>query len=370
MSQRKIIFLPGLRFHVENYIKYLDDDIKAYIFTTSPIKYFKHTNFKYVFIPQPFKIISRILKFKSNSLLKLLDSIIYQIISSIIILFINPTYIHVWGGYGFIVLKIFNKKKTILERSSSYELTQHSIIDNEYARLGINKIINLKFDKLRFLEYKLSKEIIIPSKYSYETFPNNFQKKLNLIYPISEKLSKKFNYTCNNNIIIIGYVGGNVIVKGLIHLLTQFNKLNNSYKLYLKLDKTDFSNYESHKTLIDNNDNIEIKKSDRNMTDFYNSIDCLIQPSIDDGFQLVILEALSLGIPCFVSKFSGSRDLMETLIPENIFNPYDSEQLFRILKEINKKKLKTQTSIIKNNFNDIIKNINNNNNSSYKNILI
>ena len=36
------------------------------------------------------------------------------------------------------------------------------------------------------------------------------------------------------------------------------------------------------------------------MKDFYQSIDMIIQPSIDDGFSMVTIEALSCGIPVFI----------------------------------------------------------------------
>jgi len=372
MERKKIIFLPGLRFHVENYINYLDESFTIYIFTSSPKKLFLSEKFKYIFIPQPFKIITRLLKIKSNTLFKLFDSITYQIISSIIIFFINPSHIHAWGGYGFIIFKLFNRKKIILERSSSYELTQHTIIKNEYIKLGIRQIFNIKFNKLRFIEYYLCNNIVIPSSYVYETFPKNLRKKLNLIYPISKNLSTDFshNYIDNNKPIVIGYVGGNIIVKGLFYLLNQFNNLKDPHKLYLKLDKSDYSNHKLFKNFIDNNKNIEVKKTDRNMSQFYNSVDCLIQPSVDDGFQMVIIEALSLGIPCFVSKFSGSKDLMENLLPENIFNPHSESEIDNILSSLNKKKLNDQSQKVKKNFNNLMISINDSNQKNYKNILI
>lgn len=369
MECKKIIFLPGLRFHVENYIKYLDDSFKIYIFTSSPKKFFFKKNFKYIFIPQPFKIITRLFKIKSNFFFKIFDSIFYQIISSIIIFFINPSYIHAWGGYGFIVFRLFNKKKKILERSSSYELVQHSIIKNEFKKFSLGEKFGIVLHSLRFMEYNLCDNIVVPSKYVYKTFPTNLKKKLRLICPISNKISTKYNYTQNNKPIVIGYVGGNIIVKGLYYLLKEFKKTNNSSKLYLKLNKSDYSNYKLFSDFIDNNINIEVKKTDRNMTEFYNSIDCLVQPSVDDGFQLVIIEALSYGIPCFVSTFSGSKDLMKNLLPENIFNPYSKSELFNILRSLNKKKLDIQSKKIKKLFHNSILEINTNNQKNYKNIL-
>ena len=84
---------------------------------------------------------------------------------------------------------------------------------------------------------------------------------------------------------------------------------------------------------------------------------------------MVIIEALSRGIPCFVSKFSGSSDLMKNLIPENIFNPHVELEIFNILNSLNNKNLDDQSQIIKKNFNNLMVKININNQINYKHIL-
>ena len=96
--------MPGLRFHSENYLN-IDNvnPTKKFLLTSTPKNFFYNKNFTYLFIPMPFKIISRIFKLKTHSIFKLIDSILYQLISCVFILIINPKIIHVWGGYCFLI---------------------------------------------------------------------------------------------------------------------------------------------------------------------------------------------------------------------------------------------------------------------------
>jgi glycosyltransferase involved in cell wall biosynthesis len=45
--------------------------------------------------------------------------------------------------------------------------------------------------------------------------------------------------------------------------------------------------------------------------DFYKSIDCLVAPSVEDTFNLAVLEAMSCGKPCIISTSAGSSEIIK-----------------------------------------------------------
>ena len=93
------------------------------------------------------------------------------------------------------------------------------------------------------------------------------------------------------------------------------------------------------------------------MKDFYQSIDMIIQPSIDDGFSMVTIEALSCGIPVFSSKNNGSSEFLSEILPSNVFDINDQSYLENLLSKINKNYLLSQSKIIHNKFDLILRNL-------------
>jgi glycosyltransferase involved in cell wall biosynthesis len=60
------------------------------------------------------------------------------------------------------------------------------------------------------------------------------------------------------------------------------------------------------------------------IADFYRGIDLLVLPSRQDGFGLVVLEAMACGTPCVVSRGAGSADLISDKVNGRIVPPGDA----------------------------------------------
>ncbi len=57
--------------------------------------------------------------------------------------------------------------------------------------------------------------------------------------------------------------------------------------------------------------NIEFLGFQKNMQDFYNSLDCLVAPSYEDTFNLAVLEAMASKTPCVVSNYAGASEIIK-----------------------------------------------------------
>ncbi|MDD3149937.1 MAG: glycosyltransferase family 4 protein [Candidatus Gastranaerophilales bacterium] len=57
--------------------------------------------------------------------------------------------------------------------------------------------------------------------------------------------------------------------------------------------------------------NITFLPFQKDMSDFYNSIDCLVMPSLEDTFGLAAIEAMSYGKTCIISSFAGASEIIK-----------------------------------------------------------
>jgi glycosyltransferase involved in cell wall biosynthesis len=53
----------------------------------------------------------------------------------------------------------------------------------------------------------------------------------------------------------------------------------------------------------------------------------LVLPSLEEGFGLVVAQALSCGTPCIVSEAVGAKDLLKNRENGSVFSVKDSEAL-------------------------------------------
>lgn len=99
----------------------------------------------------------------------------------------------------------------------------------------------------------------------------------------------------------------------------EFSQSDN-VQLLIKTDKTDLASKEIEKIRAE----LDLKKAypaivfekrvfnDEYMPSFYKSADCLIMPSLGEGFGLPALQCMSVKVPVIVTNFSGCQDYAST----------------------------------------------------------
>ena len=111
---------------------------------------------------------------------------------------------------------------------------------------------------------------------------------------------------------ILGTIGGNPLRKGLIYLVEAWQnlKLKNA-TLLIKTSEAELKkNTELYKKIL-KDDTINIVSYIKNIENFYLDCDLFCLPSIDDGFGLVVLEAMSVGIPVITTKNVGASEFIK-----------------------------------------------------------
>lgn len=150
--------------------------------------------------------------------------------------------------------------------------------------------------------------------------------RLGVFYPQLNSAGKKHDV----NSLIVGFMSWFVQKKGINYLLEAINQLKNEKDIVFKIAgdgplKNFVINYIKHHELDDNVKYLGKLKGDQK-DDFFKSIDVFILPSIKtkkdmDGIPVVLMEAISYGIPLISTNISGIPEICRNrkngiLVPE------------------------------------------------------
>jgi len=124
---------------------------------------------------------------------------------------------------------------------------------------------------------------------------------------------KKTNHSCRNYLKIL-YVGNLIELKGVILILMALNKLpeNISYKLTIVgsgHDESRLKRFSISKNLYVNFVG-QIHRT--NLSDYYNTHDLFIFPSLHDSGGMVVLEAKAHGLKVITSSFGGPKMFVDS----------------------------------------------------------
>ena len=347
---KKIIFISGVTFHIPKIIKSLKkiSNFKIKILSTShKTNFFLDRNDEFNFIPMVFKIFSRIFDYNNSSIERIVDNITFRFLSKFTKIKENDI---IYGCSSFsreVFLKAKNNFK-ILDVANIHVDELIILLKSEHEKF------NLKFKYSNYMrcveqeEYRLADKIIVPSNRSLYSFTKNGVDKKKLIkgffIPLMKRniVKKKFK---NNNNIKLGYIGGNILIKGLYYLLKSLNSTSNKS---LTLNMCIPQNYIENNFFLKSEFNSKIMSSvgfTKNINTFYSKIDYLVVPSISDGFAQVVQEALSMSVPVICSNAVGASEYLDKNLG-HIFQSKSTEELTKILDNLNKQDLNDKISNI------------------------
>lgn len=182
---------------------------------------------------------------------------------------------------------------------------------------------SLKQDFFKWAIINLSNKIITISEYSNrELFP----KKADLIiYPPLRIIEKKPIAASNSKKISILFVGSIIRRKNIQFLIELMDVLDDRFELVICGNISD-DVYYNELTFLINKYNVEGrviftgKVSDEELAMQYNLADIFIFPSILEGFGMVNIEAMYLGIPVFASDVGPHREIIDDNIDGFLFD--------------------------------------------------
>lgn len=324
----KVNVLPGTRFHSVPLIQALSEvGSEVRVYSSSPKKNFRISQpFTYRFIPQWNVILERLLPI-SFSGFELSQNQSYDSLCSFLMR--DCDVLHGWAG-----LSLESGRKTkkaggkyILERSCPHILFQEKLIEQESEKLQVPYLPKPAWWIERSLqEYEEADYILAPSDYTKRTLiekglPASKVKRIPLDYQLKAKLSPQRS---SSKEFVVGTVMGNPLRKGLVYLLEAWDQLKlPAAKLLIKMDSRLLDFFPVLQELIQRNPSVTIHDFYPDLSVFYHQCDLFILPSIDDGFGLVINEALAHGIPTIATSHVGAvenypdQKFLKSLPPQN-----------------------------------------------------
>lgn len=231
-----------------------------------------------------------------------------------------------------------NKSKTIGVVVNAHPTHQREILSNEYRKYGLEyNAGELFFAQYIELEYKLCDIILVPStwvKQSLLKYGDGIDESKIIIqrYGLDSVLSPPARpIKSSTSKLKLLYVGLITFRKGVIYLLEATKKLQEhgiNIELHLvgKIDTLYFPiiqeylglSYVIHEPHVPN----------QSMLDFMSGFDILVMPSLEDGFGVVVSEALSVGLPAIVTNTCGASDLIENMKNGIVIESASCEQIF------------------------------------------
>ncbi len=224
-----------------------------------------------------------------------------------------------WSSFSYrSFLKAKNKRCiSVLERGSTHIEYQNQILIEEYKLLKLRpKKISKHIIEKEKKEYELADYIMVPTEYAKKTFLDKGFSDKKIIKNHYGVDLKEFNYDRDqkekNPKFRIIYTGTISVRKGIIYLLEAFNQLdleNSELMLIGDIEKDLTSRLNKYKK----NKKIVFKKSMKqsDLKKYYNISDVFVLNSIEDGFGMVILQAMACGLPVITSQNTGGSEIIE-----------------------------------------------------------
>jgi len=216
-----------------------------------------------------------------------------------------------WSGYCLDSLKVAKRcgAITFVERSGTHINFQEELLKEEAQRLSLPVPSSLRLKEVMLREYEEADFIVVPSSCSFDSFVQQGVKASKLVkIPLGVDTANLAERPCNAGLFQVLFVGGDLLRKGIYYLLKAWDelKLKNARLVVRGPVLPQFRNLASNPSVMI----IKKRLPRRELLDLYTKSSVFCLPSIEDGFGMVVLEAMAAGLPVIISQNVGARDVV------------------------------------------------------------
>lgn len=234
-----------------------------------------------------------------------------------------------WAGFS---LHTIRRAKTlgavtIVERGAAHILTQKDILEEECARHGIDeKPIDERFIERELQEFAEADFISIPSSFVRRTFVERGipeEKLIQVPYGVSLEHFRPMHKA--DDAFRVMHIGGR-IQKGTYYLIQAMSELSlaNTELLIVGSPRspidTLIEEYEGNCKVLDYVPHLELYRT-------YSQSSVYVLPSVQDGFGMVVIEAMACGVPVICSTNTGGEDIIRDGVDGFVVPTRDVEAL-------------------------------------------
>lgn len=218
-----------------------------------------------------------------------------------------------WSGSSlYSILQAKKRNKIfILERGSAHYSCTVNLLRKEYSEQNLEYQVNIEQWKQELLEYELADYISIPSSFVKRSFVDYGVPESKLIVnPYGVDLTNFKRVEKNDHVFRVIFCGNLSIMKGSHYLLQAFSELNlDGSELWhigsISKEMIPFIKKYSSKNII-----YKGSYPQSSLYELYSQGSVFVLPSVQEGFGMVILQAMSCGLPIIASENTGAEDLV------------------------------------------------------------
>lgn len=259
---------------------------------------------------------------------------LYDKIASVLINKKSDVYI-IWSSYAEITFNKLRKHNSsavlIVERGSTH------IVHQAETMIKLDFHINKRVIKKELAEYSMADYISVLSTHSKQTFiSNGIPGNRIIVNPLGVNVLD-FTFQPRNfesNPFTVGFVGSMSKRKNVSQLISAIGKLveeNLNIRLLLVGNIDD----DFDQSVLDNRFTTyqpSVKETD--LYKWYAKMHLFILPSLEDGFGMVVPQAMATGLPVVVSDEAGASELVVQERNGYIFSPGDFELCEQIIRKL------------------------------------
>lgn len=234
--------------------------------------------------------------------------------------------------------------KFICDRGSSHIQHQANLLRSEFEKWGVDfdeidqKEIDSRIIRTELEEYDSSDLIFVPSSFSRQSFERYGvpREKLRLIpYGVDTSLFFPTAAPSEKSLDIL-FVGAMSLRKGIPYLIQAFKGIDHPNKRLRLIGRPSNTLIRLLKSKDIWDDRIEVlgHRDSSELRAWMSKSHALVLPSIEDGFGLVIAQALACGCPVIASQNTGAPDLIAEGYNGYITSPGDYLSIQRRIEEI------------------------------------
>lgn len=221
--------------------------------------------------------------------------------------------------------------KYICDRGSTHIRVQDRILKDEYDRQGISfPGIDPRIIEREEAEYEEADVITVPSTFAFRSFVDSGVSELKMrLVPYGVDLNAFYSCTPRSKgEFRVLFVGGVTVRKGIHYLLEAFEQVQSGNK-HLTLVGSISPEMDTIVASARDCEHITVAghmRQDR-LKEIMSASDVLVLPSVEDGFGLVLAQAMACGCPVIASENTGAQDLFEDGKEGFIVPSYDADAI-------------------------------------------
>jgi glycosyltransferase involved in cell wall biosynthesis len=199
----------------------------------------------------------------------------------------------------------------VLDRACPHVDFQQSLIEVESEKTGAHfRPQPAWFRERQLAEYDIAESIVVPSRYSAQTFPLHQQSKIVIAPLLGRVRTSEAPRHSRSETFTVGVLGGHPLRKGYLYLLEAWKKLALPNAQLLIRSSSDFSAYPKLAELLAGLPDVKLLEYVPDIAEFYQKCDVFILPSVDDGFGMALFEAMASGVASIATRNCGASELL------------------------------------------------------------